>query len=98
MNTEVFYREGTIEIWVYFEKNEVYVTPDQGVKITITDSTGTKKVDASSMTESETGKFVYYYTLAIDAERKWWRYYWLGQDGTGVNAKYGNGYGSFEVK
>jgi hypothetical protein len=98
MSTEVFDREGTVEIWAYFERNGAYTTPDQGVKITITDPTGIKKVDAAAMTESATGKWVYYYTPASDAELGWWRYYCLGQDGTGTSAKYGKIHGSFEVK
>jgi hypothetical protein len=97
--TEVFYREGTIEIWVYFQRPVgTYVSPDQGVKITIKDATDVVKVDAVAMTASATGKFVYYYTPAADAERGNWHYKALGQDGTGASAKYGKVFGSFEVK
>lgn len=97
--TEVFYREGTIEIWAYFQRPVgTYVTPNQGVKITVKDAIDVVKVNALAMTESATGKFVYYYTPAVDAERGNWHYKCLGQDGVGADAKYGKVFGSFEVK
>ena len=98
MTTEVFYAERTIAIKVYFQKDGVYTSPNQGVKITIWDPAGTKIIDAVAMTEKETGKYVYYYTPGTSAAVGWWTYSYLGQDGTEDSAKYGKGKGSFEIK
>jgi hypothetical protein len=98
MTTEVFYRGLTIEIRAYFQHGGADVSPDQGVAITIWDKAGTKKVDAAAMTELDTGDYAYYYTPAADAVQGGWTYYYKGQDGTGGTAKYGGGWGSFEVK
>jgi hypothetical protein len=99
MTTEIIYREGTIEIWAYFQdEDDNYVSPDQGVFITIWDSKGTAKITAQPMSENAPGKFVYYYTPAADVERGSWTYYYKGQDGSGATAKIGNGWGAFEVK
>jgi hypothetical protein len=98
VTTEVFIRGNTIEIWAYFKRKAVYVSPDQGVTLTVIDPEGTTKVDAQAMTPSETGKFYYHYTPADDAELKWWRYWCKGQDGTLTSAKYGRANGSFELK
>jgi len=98
MTTEVFFREGTIEIWAYFKRAGVLYSPNQGVKLTLTDPDGEKQVDNEAMDPSEEGKFVYYYTPPADAKVKWWKYRCKGQDGTEENAKYGVGKGSFELK
>lgn len=95
--TQVFFREATIELWAYFKRAGVYVSPDQGVKITVTDSQGAVKVDAVAMSENVTGKYVYYYTPASDAAQKDWSFKALGQHGTGASAKYGVGRGMFCV-
>ena len=98
--TEVIYREGTMRIWAYFqdEAGTAYVSPDAGVKITVWDKDGTKKVDAVAMTEDETGKFYYDYTPASDAVQGSWTYFYKGTDGAGANAKGGTGWGAFEEK
>jgi hypothetical protein len=99
MSIEVFIRTATIGIWAYFKDWEgEYHSPDQGVKVTLTDPTGVKQVDDEAMTEDEEGKFVYYYTPASDAELGWWSYSCTGQDGSDTEAKYTIKEGSFELK
>jgi len=53
-----------------------YADPDSGYpKITIIDSKGTTKVDATTMNKDATGKFQYLYEIAADAETGSWRGY-----------------------
>ena len=95
----VFQRGETVAIWAYFKDwDGNYVSPDQGVKVTLTDPEATVKVDDQAMTESDTGKFVYYYNTASDDELTYWNYKCTGQDGTDPSDKYSVTYGSFELK
>jgi len=95
----IFQQGDTVAIWAYFKDwDGNYASPDQGVKVTLTDPDATDKVDDQAMSESETGKFVYYYTTDSDSVLGWWRYKCTGQDGTGASAKYTVSNGSFELK
>ena len=86
---KVFQRPETIGLWAYIKDWEgVYTTPDNGVKITLTDPKGTVKVNAQAMTESTAGKLYYYYTSVVDDEPGWWRFRCISQDGTGNETKY----------
>lgn len=89
----------TVGIWCYIKDWEgTYTSPDNGVKVTLTDPDGTVKADAAAMTESETGKFVYYYnSQADDVKDKWWHYECKSQDGSGGTAKYVITRGSFKL-
>jgi len=94
----VFQRGETIGLWAYIKDWEgVYTTPDNGVKITITDPAGTTQVDAQAMTISAAGKFVYHYLSQATDVAGWWRYECKSQDGTGDEAKYTITNGSFHL-
>ena len=85
----VFQRGETIGLWAYIKDWEgVYTTPDNGVKVTLTDPKGTVKVDNLPMTISAVGKLVYYYLSLVTDEIGWWKYWCKSQDGTGAEAKY----------
>ncbi len=60
---------------------DVNTDPDNGVKITITDSEGTALVTSASMTKSATGLYYYIYQLATDAPVGIWEVQMLA-DGT----------------
>ena len=99
MSVKVFQRGETIGLWAYIKDWEgVYTSPDNGVKVTLTDPAGTKKVDAQAMTESTVGKFVYHYTSTITDVVGWWRFRCVGQDGTGSGAKYTVVDGTFNLE
>lgn len=99
MSVQIFQRGETIAIWAYFKDwAGNYVSPDQGAKVTLTDPKGTDQVDDLAMSESDTGKFVRYYTAESDDELGWWNFKCTGQDGTGASAKYSVDHGSFELK
>jgi hypothetical protein len=57
-------------------------------KITITDSAGTKQVDAVSMTKRATGKFDYTYTLVAGAALGTWTGYIQVLNGTYPDISY----------
>ena len=96
---KIFQRPETIGLWAYIKDWEgVYITPDNGVKVTLTDPAGTVKVNAQAMTESAPGKFVYYYTSESADVAGWWRFYCKSQDGTGPDAKYTITYGGFQLE
>ena len=98
MSVEVFERGSTIPIWSYNTQGGTETSPDQGVKVTLTDPDGTVQVDDQAMTEDETGDFVYYYLTDGDSVKGWWNYSCTSQDGTGGSAKYLKRSGSFELK
>jgi len=89
----------TVVIWAHIKDWEgVATTPDNGVKVTLTDPAGTVKVNNLAMDESSAGELVYYYNSQSDDIKGWWRYYCKSQDGTGDEAKYVITEGSFELK
>jgi uncharacterized protein YfaS (alpha-2-macroglobulin family) len=99
MNINSFQAGETVGIWAFIKDWEgTYTSPDNGVKVTLTDPEGTVKVNASAMTEDDDGKFVYYYNSEDDDVKGWWRYSCKSQDGTGDEAKYVITEGSFELK
>lgn len=84
-----FQRGETVPIWVDIKTwAGVYSSPDQGVKVTITDPDGIVQANAQAMTESETGKFVYYFKPEDTDPLGWWRIRCLAQDGLLTEAKY----------
>lgn len=97
MSVEVYRKGSTIAIWSFNTQDGSAASPDQGVKVTLIDAAGTTKVDDQSMTEDETGDFVYYYTTDSNSEAGDWRYYCTSQDGTGATAKYLVKGGSFKL-
>lgn len=98
MSINTFQRGETIGLWSYVRNwLGVYSTPDNGVKITLTNPKGVVKVDAQPMTESAAGKFVYYYLSQADDEPGYWYYECKSQDGTGGDAKYTITRGSFRL-
>lgn len=88
MTVKTYQRGETISIWA---ENRtwagVLTSPDTGVKITLTDPDGVLANDGTdiedrAMAESETGKYVFYYTAASDDPLGWWRARCVAQDGT----------------
>ena len=99
MSVKVFQRGETIGLWAYIKDWEgAYISPDNGVKVTLTDPAGAKKVDAQAMTASSIGKFVYYYTSSAADTIGWWRFRCIGQDGTGAEVKYTVADGIFNLE
>jgi len=99
MSVNVFQAGETIGIWCYIKDWEgTYTTPDNGVKVTLTDPGGTVQVDGLAMTAVDSGKLVYYYNSQSDDVKGYWYYSCKSQDGTGDNAKYVITEGSFELK
>ena len=99
MNINTYQAGETVGIWAFIKSWEgVYTTPDNGVKVTLTDPDGTVKVTAQAMGESVAGKLVYYYNSAADDIKGWWHYSCKGQDGTGAEVKYVITEGSFQLK
>lgn len=95
MSVETWIKGSTVPIWSFNHQNGTEVSPDQGVKVTLTDPDGTAQVDDQSMTEDEEGDFVYYYTTDSDSVAGLWLYTCTSQDGTGASAKYLVKAGSF---
>lgn len=52
MTIQVFVNEATIEIWAYFQRAGTYSSPDQGVKVTLTDPKGVIKAGNISVVAS----------------------------------------------
>ena len=99
MNINTFQAGETVGIWAHIKDWEgVATTPDNGVKVTLTDPVGTVKVTAQAMSESSAGELVYYYTSQSDDVKGCWHYSCKSQDGTGGDAKYVIVEGSFELK
>ena len=98
MNINTFQAGETIGIWCYIRDWEgVYTTPDNGVKVTLTDPNGTVKVDNQAMSVLVAGKLYYYYNSdAVDIKGHW-IYSCKSQDGTGGGAKYVITEGSFQL-
>lgn len=89
----------TVGIWCHIKDWEgVATSPDNGVKMTLTNPEGTVKVNNLAMTPNATGEFVYYYNSASDDVKGWWHYSCKSQDGTGAEVKYVITEGSFELK
>lgn len=83
MSIQTFKRGATVPIWAEVKDwDGNLVSPDQGLKLTVTDPKGTVKVDAQAMTESATGKFVYHYNSQAADEQGWWPCSAKSQDGT----------------
>ena len=92
-------RGETIGLWAYVKDwAGSYQSPDNGVRITLTDPNGVVKVDNQLMTEDATGRFVYYYTSVIADAIGWWRFRCRSQDGTGDAAKYTITDGGFKLE
>ena len=106
MSTKVrkFQRGETVPIWAEIKTwAGVYDSPDQGVKITITDPDGTVQVPeppavTQAMTESSTGIFVYYFKPEDTDPLGWWQVRCLGQDGLLTEAKYVIADGGFKLE
>ena len=97
---------GSETVWVY---EEVKTNPPGGtpvlsdpttILLTITDPTGTVKVDGLSMTKynSEDGKFEYFYSLPASPEDGDWEVKVVIVDGTGGTAKTTISKGTFRVR
>jgi hypothetical protein len=85
---KVFQKGETVTVWAYIKNwAGTFIDPSSGVKITITNPSGTVKVTAQSMTKSEVGKYAYYYNSATDDVSGWWKVSTLAQDGSGETAK-----------
>ena len=97
MSVETYRRGSTVPIWSFNKVGTTATSPDQGVKVTLIDPSGTTQVDDTAMAEDETGDFVYYYTTDSDSVVGEWRYYCTSQDGTLTSAKYLVKGGSFIV-
>ena len=97
---QVFHNGATVGVWVYVEDWEgVPTTPDNGIKVTITDPDEVVKVNAQAMTPQEAGVLYYHYTLSADAAKGWgWTVTCKAQDGTGGSAKYTIESCGFKVK
>lgn len=68
----MYYQGETIRQKAYVTDNSgTYIDPDT-IVITITDSEGTKKVDAQAMTKDVTGKYYYDYLIPTDAASNQW--------------------------
>lgn len=102
--TRVFQRGETIPIWAEIKTwAGVPSSPDQGVKITITDPDGVVQVpvppaETQAMTESEEGIFVYYFTPEATDPLGWWKVTAKGQDGLLEEAKYIIAHGGFYLE
>ena len=97
MSVEVYRKGSTIGMWSFNKVGSTATSPDQGVKVTLIDPDGDTQVDNQSMSEDETGDFVYYYTTDSDSVAGEWRYYCTSQNGTGASAKYLVKGGSFKL-
>lgn len=100
MSFRKFQRGETIPIWCEIKTwAGVLTSPDQGVKITITDSDGTIQIAATtSMTEDSAGKFVYYFLPELTDPIGWWRVRCKAQDGLAAEAKYTISDGGFYLE
>ena len=99
MNINTFQAGETVGIWAHIKDWEgVEQTPDNGVKVTLTDPAGTVKVNNLPMSESSAGELVYYYNSAAGDIKGCWHYSCKSQDGTGLEVKYVICEGSFELK
>jgi uncharacterized protein YfaS (alpha-2-macroglobulin family) len=99
MSVNVFQAGETVGIWCFIKDWEgVYTTPDNGVKVILTDPEGTVQVNNLPMTEDDDGKLVYYYNSQDDDVKGYWHYSCKSQDGTGAEVKYVITEGSFELK
>jgi len=103
--TRNFQKGETIPIWAETRiwATGAYSSPDQGIKITLTDPDGTLAADASgnienrAMAESESGKWVFYYTSKAADTVGWWEAKCIAQDGLLTEAKYTVAFGGFTL-
>lgn len=99
-----FQRGETIPIWCEVKTwAGVYESPDQGVKVTVTDPEGIVQIPeppavSQAMTEDSAGKFVYYFTPDATDPLGWWRVRCKGQDGLAGLAKYTIADGGFYLE
>jgi len=80
----------TVPIWaeVILASTGALYDPNQGVKLTVTSPiTGTKVVDAGTMTKSTVGMYVYYWNSVAGSEVGWYEASGKAQDGAGAGAK-----------
>jgi uncharacterized protein YfaS (alpha-2-macroglobulin family) len=96
---EIFYEGQTVRIYEEVRTFDDVLADPTTIKVTITDPTGTVKVNALAMTKynSETGKYEYYYNLPASPNKGNWHVYVTVVDGTGDTAKTTPDYGTFTV-
>ena len=97
-NVNVYQAGETVGIWSYIRDwDGVYTSPDQGVKVTLTDPTGTVILNAVAMTPLEAGKFYYLYNTTAASPLGWWRYFCKSQDGLAPDDFYVINSGGFQL-
>lgn len=80
-----FQRGETIEVYAEVKDQDgVYTDPTSGIYVTITNPSGTVKVDNVAMTKITTGKYQYYYRSAADDVLGWWQARGKSLDGSGA--------------
>jgi len=96
ISTRAFQRKETVPIWSETKNpaGELFNPTPGGIKITLKEPDGTLAKDASEddiedepMTQTDIGKFVYYYKSSTTDPVGWWRYSCKAVDGTGDAAK-----------
>ena len=94
-----FQRPETIPVWVEVKTwAGALVNPNEGVKVVITSPDGIVVVTSTAMTNTETGKYVYYYASQLTDPVGWWKAVATVQDGTGAGAKYNVLVGGFQLQ
>jgi len=97
MVTRHWQRGDTVPIWAEIRDPDTndLTDPSEDVKLSLTDPSGTVKVDNQTMTKSAVGKYVYYWTSSASDAIGWYKAKVTVQDGTGAGAKYVIEYGGF---
>jgi len=77
-----YIRGETVEIYAEVTNQAgSYVDPSTSITVTITDPNDTDQVDTQAMTKSDTGKYVYRYTIDSDGTIGWWKALVIVTDG-----------------
>lgn len=106
MTTQVFQRGETVPIWSETRNAEgvLFNPTPAGIKVTLKKPDGTIAKDAAeddiedaTMSQTSTGKFVYYYKSIAADPTGWWHYLCKAVDGAGAEAKTVITHGSFKL-
>ena len=97
MGVRVFQRGETPEFYVEVKTSSGTLVNPSSIVITITDSAGTVQVNGQAMSQSnsDTGKYVYYYAILATDALGWWTVKVLITD---TGSKYTIVRGGFEVE
>ena len=100
METRHWQRGDTVPIWAEIRDpdTDALTDPSEDVKLTLTDPDGTVKVNNQTMTQSSTGKYVYYWLSTTDDAIGWYKAKVTVQDGTGTGARYVVEYSGFVLE